>query len=76
MAGVVINIMSKAKKTKAISNLLAHNKQAGKATGNRDDNYKKYNFDVLEMQGEKSLIIITSISKNTHTQATMHTRRT
>lgn len=55
MAGVVINIMSKAKKTKAISNLLAHNKQAGKATGNRDDNYKKYNFDVLEMQGEKSI---------------------
>lgn len=55
MEGVVINIMSKAKKTKAISNLSAHNKQAGKATGNRDDNYKKYNFDVLEMQGEKSI---------------------
>lgn len=55
MEGVVINIMSKAKKTKAISNLSAHNKQAGKATGNRDDNYKKYNFDVLEMQSEKSI---------------------
>lgn len=55
MEGVGINIMSKAKKTKAISNLSAHNKQAGKATGNRDDNYKKYNFDVLEMQSEKSI---------------------
>lgn len=55
MEGVVINIMSKAKKTKAISNLSAHNKQVSRATGNRDDNYKKYNFDVLEMQSEKSI---------------------
>lgn len=55
MEGVGINIMSKAKKAKAISNLLAHNKQVSKTTGNRDDNYKKYNFDVLEMQGEKSI---------------------
>lgn len=55
MEGVVINIMSKAKKIKAISNLSAHNKQVSRTTGNRDDNYKKYNFDVLEMQSEKSI---------------------
>lgn len=55
MEGVVINTMSKAKKTKSVSNLQAHNAQISKATGNRDDDYKKYNFDVLEMQEEKSV---------------------
>lgn len=55
MEGILINIMSKAKKTRAITDLRGHNAQSGKATGNRDDKYKKYNFDVLEMQGIKSV---------------------
>lgn len=54
MEGVVINVMSKAKKPSKSKNLGWHNSQKGKETGNRDDDYKKYNFDVLEMNGEKS----------------------
>lgn len=55
MEGIVINVMSKAKKTKAIANLRGHNAQVGKATGNRDDDFRKYNFDVLAMQGEATV---------------------
>lgn len=55
MEGVLINVMSKAKKSRAIRDLRGHNAQLGKATGNRDDKYKKYNFDVLEMQGLESV---------------------
>lgn len=55
MEGILINVMSKAKKTRAVADLRGHNAQIGKATGNRDDKYKKYNFDVLEMQGMQSV---------------------
>lgn len=55
MQGIVINVMSKAKKKSASKNLGWHNAQKGKATGNRDDDNKKYNFDVLAMQGIKPI---------------------
>ncbi len=51
MEGTVINVMSKAKTKSASKNLGWHNSQKGNPTGNRDDDYKKYNFDVLAMQG-------------------------
>ncbi len=55
MHGTVINVMSKAKKKTQIRNLGAHNAQVGKAVGNRDDSLKGFNFDVLELGGEKSI---------------------
>ncbi len=55
MEGTVINIMSKAKKPSVSKNLSWHNSQKGKPTGNRNDAYKKYNFDVLKMQGEETI---------------------
>jgi hypothetical protein len=55
MQGTVINVMSKAKKKTQIRNLGAHNAQIGKAVGNRDDSLKGFNFDVLELGGEKSI---------------------
>lgn len=55
MEGIVINIMKKAKKPTASKNMAWHNSQMGKPTGNRDDNYKKYNFDALTMQGEETI---------------------
>lgn len=55
MEGTVINVMSKAKTKSASKNLGWHNSQKGKPTGNRDDDYKKYNFDVLAMQGVETI---------------------
>lgn len=55
MEGTVINVMSKAKTKSASKNLGWHNSQKGNPTGNRDDDYKKYNFDVLVMQGEETI---------------------
>lgn len=52
MEGVIVNVMKKAKQTQAVANLRGHNAQLGKATGNRDDSLRKYNFDALAMQGE------------------------
>lgn len=55
MEGTVINVMSKAKTKSASKNLGWHNSQKGNPTGNRDDDYKKYNFDVLAMQGIETI---------------------
>lgn len=55
MEGTVINVMSKAKTKSASKNLGWHNSQKGNPTGNRDDDYKKYNFDVLAMQGVETI---------------------
>lgn len=55
MEGIVINIMSKAKKASQQRSLSIHNYQVGQPTGNRDDNLKRYNFDVLEMQGMETV---------------------
>lgn len=55
MEGIVINVMSKAKTKSASKNLGWHNSQKGNPTGNRDDDYKKYNFDVLAMQGIETI---------------------
>lgn len=55
MEGVVINVMSKAKKPAQSRNLSAHNYQVGEPTGNRDDSLKMYNFDVLGIQGMETV---------------------
>lgn len=55
MEGTVINVMSKAKTKSASKNLGWHNSQKGNPTGNRDDDYKKFNFDVLAMQGVETI---------------------
>lgn len=55
MQGVIVNVMKKAKQTQAVANMHGHNAQIGKATGNRDDSLRKYNFDVLAMQGEATV---------------------
>lgn len=47
--------MSKAKKPSQSRNLSVHNYQTGKATGNRDDSLKSYNFDVLAAHGMETV---------------------
>ncbi len=53
--GILINNISRLKSKTNIKNLEYHNKQKGKATGNRDDDYKKYNFDALQLSGQKPI---------------------
>lgn len=55
MEGIVINVMSKAKKPAQSRSISGHNYQVGKPTGNRDDSLKIYNFDVLEMEGMETV---------------------
>ena len=55
MEGVIVNVMKKARQAKAVANMYGHNAQLGNATGNRDDSLRKYNFDVLAMQGEPTI---------------------
>ena len=55
MEGIVINVMSKAKKPAQSRSISGHNYQVGKPTGNRDDSLKMYNFDILEMEGMETV---------------------
>lgn len=51
--GVLVNVMNEYKSLTAASNEAYHIRQEGKAVGNRDDNFKKENINILQMMGRE-----------------------
>lgn len=51
--GVLVNVMSEYKSLRAATNEAYHIRQEGKAVGNRDDNFKKENVNILQMMGRE-----------------------
>lgn len=53
--GILINVMERYCTKSSIKNVEVHNKQISKVTGNRDDDLKKYNVNILELIGMETI---------------------